>query len=194
MIAKRKVARQFEGGLADQPTVQIERGPVVLELTQSGANAAVLQSQPQADGLAVGDVDPERRRSAGPADDRRWQRTCPVVAVVCGECGDALVLGGGWHAEGVEHGDQRRVDDARVLAGPVHVLGCNAMKARQLDQRARQVSHPAHLARFSRHRGSTGRPRCPCEPPAGRFRCARRPPAPGGPRCTGWTSCSSTPR
>ena len=32
--------------------------------------------------VAVGDVDPERRRGAGPADDRRRQGTCPVVAVV----------------------------------------------------------------------------------------------------------------
>ena len=39
-----------------------------------------------------------------------------MVAVVFAECRGALVLGGGWHAEGVEHRDQRGLGDS-CMAG-----------------------------------------------------------------------------
>ncbi len=140
---------------------------------------------------------------AGAADDGRRQRAGPVVAVVCGQCGCALVLGGGGHAEGVEHGDQRCVGDVDVPAGPVLVFGCHAVAAGQLDERGGQSQtscRPSCLAcsalssAISRHRGSTSHPRCPVAPPAGHSRRGRTQPGPGGRRCTGWTSCSSRRR
>jgi hypothetical protein len=134
VISQRQVGGQFEGRLADRSAIEIIRGPVVFELPQADADRPVLQPEPQARGIAVGDVHPERRRDAGPADDGRRQRPGPVVAVVCAKRGGALALGRSGHTEGIEHGDQRRIGDGRVPAGPVLVFGCHTVTAGQLDE------------------------------------------------------------
>ena len=82
VIAQRQVGGQLEGGLTDQPVAEIVWGSVVLQLAHAGADAAVLEPDPQADRVAVGDVHPERRFGAGAADDGRRQGAAPVVAVV----------------------------------------------------------------------------------------------------------------
>ena len=146
VIPQRQVGGKLEGGFSDQPIAEIVWGSVVLQLTQTRAHTAVLQPDPQPHRLAVGDVHPERRWATGPADDRRRQATFPVVAVVCGQRGNPVVLGGGRHAQRREHGDQCGFRHDHVLALPVQVLRRDAVAAGKFDQRRGQFSHAANLA------------------------------------------------
>ena len=134
VIAHRQIAGQLEGGLADQPVVEIIWGSVVLKLTQTGAHSAVLQTDPQADRIAVCDMHPEGRLGVCPSDDRRGQRATPVPAIVRGERGRPLLVGHGGHAERRQHSDQRRFRHVDVAAGPVRVFGSDAVAARQFGE------------------------------------------------------------
>ena len=71
VVAQRKVPRQYEGGLADTPSVEVERRGEVISLPNVGADAAVLQSHPDLRRGAVGDMNPQCGLGAGTGDDHR---------------------------------------------------------------------------------------------------------------------------
>ncbi len=96
VVAERQVGRHFERRFADQPTVQLVGRPVVLQLPKPRAHRAVLQADPHADGIAVGDVHPERRGLPGPRDDGRRKAAPPVVPIMVEKrCGSFLFGRGG---------------------------------------------------------------------------------------------------
>ena len=123
VIAQRQIGGQLEGGLSDQSVAEIVWGSVVLQLTQPCTDAAVLQPDPQAHRLTVGDVHPERGFAVGAGDDGRRQASGPVFAVMRRERRAPFVLGGRRHAERRQHGDQRGLGHVDVPARPVLVLG-----------------------------------------------------------------------
>ena len=151
VVADRHIRGQLEGGLADRAAVEVERRPVVLQLPQTGAHAAVLQAHPQPDRITVGDVHPERCRHAVAPDDRRRQRPRPVLPVVSGQGGGPVLLGGGGHTQRLEDGDQRGRAGADPPAGPVLVVRRHPVTLGEVDQRGGRLRrhfgcHAANLA------------------------------------------------
>ena len=157
VVSDGQVGGQLERGLTDRPAVEVVGRPVVLQLAQTRADRAVLESDPAADGLAVGDVHPEGRREPGPGDDGRRQGAAPVLAILGEQGGLPFVLGARRHAKRAEHRDQRRLRDRTMAAGPVVVLGGNPVTAGEFDERWGQFGHGGNLAGWGPGRPSPSR-------------------------------------
>ena len=178
VIAQRQVGGQLEGGFADQPVAEIVWGSVVLQLTQSGADAAVLQPDPQPTGSPWVTCTQNEDSVPAPRDDGRWQRAAPVVAVVRGQRGRPLLLGRRGHPECRQHGDQgglRHVGVAPVqssysFATPwrranspsdgdslSHVVSCPVLVALPRARQTSRINKSSQVSRRTTSRASPSR-------------------------------------
>src|ERR1700722_3201520 len=123
VVTERQIVRQHEAGLADPVSIQVKWSVEVVDLAYAGTDGAVLELQPHLGRLTVGHVYPERRLSAGPAQNRRRQRARPVGAFVSGLRRTTFQLVGSGDAERGQDRNQRAFGDREPATAPVVVVG-----------------------------------------------------------------------
>ena len=137
VVAERQVGRHRERRLADPAALDLARLDPVVDLV-GPAGAAVLELDPHLDGVAVGHV---HRHPGGLARDRHHGRRQHP------EPGLALLLlprplrVGGVDADGREHCLDRLGGDLDRPSAPVGVLRHDAVRLRELDERAGRGRH-----------------------------------------------------